>query len=146
MTKSLISETDILVAERPAERKRRRFSPTQKYRILEETEKPGETISSVARRHNLSSSQLFNWRRLRDEGTLSSLGAEERVVDLQRKNGHLSYAAIAAFFIIDLFSKSTVIFQNWLRGNPKCDKKTEFALVLTHGFRGRATFINQNAT
>jgi transposase len=80
MTNSLISETDILISEQSTGRRRRRFSPTEKYRILEETEKPGETISSVARRHKLSSSQLFNWRRLRDEGTLSSLGAEERVV------------------------------------------------------------------
>ena len=80
MTNSLISETEILVSEKPTGRTRRRFSPAEKYRILEETEKPGETISSVARRHKLSSSQLFNWRRLRDEGTLSSLGAEERVV------------------------------------------------------------------
>ena len=80
MTNSLISETDILISEKLTGRRRRRFSPAEKYRILEETEKPGETISSVARRHKLSSSQLFNWRRLRDEGTLSSLGAEERVV------------------------------------------------------------------
>ena len=41
---------------------------------------PGNSISSVARKHGLSPSLLFRWRRLFDEGALSGLGADERVV------------------------------------------------------------------
>ena len=37
-------------------------------------------MSTVARRYGISPSQLFRWRRYRDEGTLTSLGAGEAVV------------------------------------------------------------------
>lgn len=42
---------------------RRRFSVNQKLDILRETSEEGETISSVGRRHHLSASLLFRWRR-----------------------------------------------------------------------------------
>lgn len=41
---------------------------------------PGQSVSSVARRYGLSASMLFHWRRLVEEGTMSSLGTEESVV------------------------------------------------------------------
>jgi transposase len=80
MTESTFREAEILSVDRPSRGPRRRFSVAEKLRILAETDLAGETVSAVARRHKISPSQLFNWRRLRDEGVLSSLGAEERVV------------------------------------------------------------------
>jgi transposase len=37
-------------------------------------------VSSVSRRYGVSPSQVFKWRRLVEEGTMSSLGADEAVV------------------------------------------------------------------
>jgi transposase len=43
--------------------RRRRWSPDEKARILEETLAPGAVVSEIARRHGISSQQLFGWRR-----------------------------------------------------------------------------------
>ncbi len=47
---------------------------------MEETQAPGQSVSAVARRHGISPSLLFRWRRLAEAGTLSSLEADEAVV------------------------------------------------------------------
>jgi transposase len=41
---------------------RRRWSPDDKARIVEETLAPGATVSEVARRHDIRPQQLFGWR------------------------------------------------------------------------------------
>jgi transposase len=41
---------------------------------------PGQSVSSVSRRFGVSPSQVFKWRRLVEEGTMSVLGADESVV------------------------------------------------------------------
>ena len=61
-------------------RMRRRFSAAEKQTFLEEAARPGSSISLVARKYRISTSQLFRWKRLSEEGTLSSLGADEAVV------------------------------------------------------------------
>lgn len=43
---------------------RRRWSEADKRRLVAETFWPGETVHGVARRHGLSASQLFSWRKL----------------------------------------------------------------------------------
>ena len=42
---------------------RRRWSPDDKARIVEETLARGATVSDVARRHDIRPQQLFGWRR-----------------------------------------------------------------------------------
>ena len=42
---------------------RRRWSPDDKARIVEETLAPGARVSEVARRHDIRPQQLFGWRR-----------------------------------------------------------------------------------
>ena len=42
---------------------RRRWSPDDKARMVEETLAPGATVSEVARRHDIRPQQLFGWRR-----------------------------------------------------------------------------------
>jgi transposase len=44
--------------------RRRSWSGEEKARIIAESYGEGETVSSVARRHGLTSSQLFWWRRV----------------------------------------------------------------------------------
>ena len=48
--------------------RRRRFTTEQKLSVVNETLQPGMSISYVARRHGLSPSLVFRWRRLMSEG------------------------------------------------------------------------------
>lgn len=60
--------------------RRRRWTPAEKHKIVQETYEPGVTVSLVARRHGLPPSQLFYWRRRMEDGALTAVGSEERVV------------------------------------------------------------------
>src|SRR6516164_5354486 len=62
--------------------KRRRYAAEEKRRLVAEASEPGSSVSLVARRDCLSSSLLFRWRRLMEQGELESLGADEQVVPL----------------------------------------------------------------
>ena len=71
---------EVEVIEPARQGRRRVYSVEEKRRIVEETRVPGQSVSSVSRRFGVSPSMVFKWRRLADEGTLSSLGAGEMVV------------------------------------------------------------------
>ena len=60
--------------------RRRRWSVAEKIEIVAETEQPGMSVSYVARRHDISPSLLFKWRRLYREGAFSAIQANETVV------------------------------------------------------------------
>jgi transposase-like protein len=69
--------------EEPATLKprRRSFSAEEKLAIVLETEQPGVTVSSVARRHNLVTSVLFRWRAELGFGRGKPVGLAVRIVD-----------------------------------------------------------------
>ena len=60
--------------------RRRRWSAFEKKSIVEETYEAGKSVSYVARKHGISPSQLFLWRRKMEEGALVGVGHEERVI------------------------------------------------------------------
>jgi transposase len=60
--------------------RRRRWTPDEKRSIVQETYEPGKSVSSVARQHGIIPSQLFYWRRRMEDGALTAVGSEERVV------------------------------------------------------------------
>ncbi|QNA86331.1 transposase [Sphingomonas sp. So64.6b] len=60
--------------------RRRRWTPEEKVRILEETHLPGMSVSLVARRHGIGGNQTFTWRRLMAQGALTAAAAGEEVV------------------------------------------------------------------
>ena len=60
--------------------RRRRWTPEEKVRIVEQTYLPGMSVSLVARRHGIGAGQLFTWRRLMAQGALTAAGAGEEVV------------------------------------------------------------------
>ena len=60
--------------------RRRRFTTEQKVLVVNETLQPGTSISYVARRHGLSPSLVFRWRRLMSEEGKEAVRADEDVV------------------------------------------------------------------
>lgn len=60
--------------------RRRRWTASEKVRMVEETFEPGMTVSLVARRHGVAPNQLFSWRRLVAQGGLTAAGSGEEVV------------------------------------------------------------------
>jgi transposase-like protein len=71
---------EIIEAAQPG--RRRRFTAEEKRRLVAEAAAPGMSVSQAARRHGLSASLLFRWRRLMEQGELESLGADEQGVAL----------------------------------------------------------------
>jgi transposase len=60
--------------------RRRRWSIDEKMAIVRESLAGAETVSTVARRHGLNANQLFQWRKLFQDGSLSAVSAGEEVV------------------------------------------------------------------
>ena len=60
--------------------RRRRFTTEQKLLVVNETLQPGMSISYVARRHGLSPSLVFRWRRLMSEGGKEAVRVDEGVI------------------------------------------------------------------
>ena len=70
----------IEVVQMPRPGHRRRFSAEEKRRLLELSDQPGESISSVARQYGVAPSLMFKWRRLLEQGAHASLEADEPTV------------------------------------------------------------------
>lgn len=65
----------------PQERGRRRqYTAEQKRALIDETRRPGGSVSEVARRYGVAPSLLFKWKRVMDEASNKGLKANERVV------------------------------------------------------------------
>ncbi|MHC8412213.1 IS3 family transposase [Pseudomonas sp. Hz4] len=75
MTNSNDKSGELLGQER-----RRRWSPEQKLAMVRESLEPGQSVSVVARRNGINANQLFLWRKLYQDGSLSAVSAGEVVV------------------------------------------------------------------
>lgn len=64
----------------PSNSRRRRWSLSEKLKLLEEAEQSNSSISLVARRYQVAPSQLFAWRKLMLEGGEAAIDADESVV------------------------------------------------------------------
>ena len=53
--------------------RRRRWSTSEKLRLVTETHEPGTTVGAVAARHGVCESLLFTWRRQVREGVLTAV-------------------------------------------------------------------------
>jgi transposase len=60
--------------------RRRRWSVEEKVAMVRETLEPGKTVSMVARLQGVNPNQLFHWRKLYHDGSLSAVSAGEEVV------------------------------------------------------------------
>jgi transposase len=59
--------------------RRRRYTAEQKMAFVQEAMQPGMTISYVARRHGISPSLIFGWRRRMSEGGKEAIRADDEV-------------------------------------------------------------------
>ena len=59
---------------------RRRWSASEKLRIVEESFDAGETVSSTARRNGVAPNLLYRWRKLMSEGGALAVSRDESVV------------------------------------------------------------------
>ena len=106
--------------------RRRRFTTEQKLAVVTETMQPGMSISYVARRHGLSPSLVFRWRRLMTEGGHEAVRAdddvvpaadarrlEERVRELERQLGRKTLEVEILKEALDLTrSKKPILLSN----------------------------------
>jgi transposase-like protein len=76
---SMTNSSDRVEIITPVQR-RRRWTAPEKVRMVEETFEPGMTVRLVARRHGVAPKQLFTWRRLVAQGSLTAAGSGEEVV------------------------------------------------------------------
>jgi len=60
--------------------RRRRWTAEQKLAMVRESLEPGKSVSMVARQHGVNPNQLFHWRKLYQDGSLSAVKAGEEVV------------------------------------------------------------------
>ena len=60
--------------------RRRRYRLEQKLAAVAEASQPGMSISFVARKHGISPSLLFGWRRRMSEGGKEAVRADDEVV------------------------------------------------------------------
>jgi transposase-like protein len=86
--------------------RQRRFTTEQKLLVVNETLQPGMSISYVARRHGLSPSLVFRWRRLMSEGGKEAVRADEDVVaasEVRRLEQRAAWSAKVVASSISLF-------------------------------------------
>ncbi|WP_010304145.1 transposase [Candidatus Odyssella thessalonicensis] len=80
MTRSKVEQIEVITSSE----RRRRWSAFEKKTIVEETYEMGKSVSYVARKHGLSPSQLFLWRRKMEEGAVilpTLKGVKSRIVE-----------------------------------------------------------------
>jgi transposase len=63
---------------------RRRWSVAAKIRLVEETLEPGMSVSFVARKHGISPSLLFSWRRRMAEGGREAVRVDDEVIGVAK--------------------------------------------------------------
>lgn len=61
---------------------RKRWTASQKIRIVEESMQPGNSVSRVARSHGVSPALLYKWRKLMLEGGAVAVESDEQVVSI----------------------------------------------------------------
>ena len=63
--------------------RRRHWSTHEKLQMIEASALPGESVSSVARRHGVAPNLLYRWRRLMTEGGAVAVDADDQVTSNQ---------------------------------------------------------------
>jgi transposase len=60
--------------------RRRRYSSAEKVNIIAQISEQGASVSSIARRHGIAPSQLYQWRRAMKDGAIAGVGSQDGLV------------------------------------------------------------------
>ena len=71
-------------------RQGRRFTPDEKWAILQEGRQPGASISEVCRRHQIAATQFYDWERRAREGALAGLRGRAPGRPIQTREAELA--------------------------------------------------------
>lgn len=87
--------------------KRRSRSKQERRAIVEETLKPGASVSRIARAHDINANQVFTWRRLYREGRLEVPAGSKalvpvKIIDTLERSRPSSQTKITRTGIIDI--------------------------------------------
>lgn len=74
------SANDYPTVEVVNETARRRWPLAEKLRIVDESFRPGMSVSFVARKYGVAPNQLFRWRKLMSEGGKVAVQSDDQVV------------------------------------------------------------------
>ncbi len=66
--------------------RRKRWAPIEKHKIVQETYEPGATVSYVRESMVYRPVSYFIWRKVMENGALTSISAEESVVPMSEVN------------------------------------------------------------
>src|SRR5258708_6314407 len=80
ISKEEFTMSDTIAIEPFQAGRRRHYTPEQKRSLLDETTRPGASVSEIARKYGVAPSMLFQWKRVMDDATKKGLKANERVV------------------------------------------------------------------
>lgn len=118
-TRNGSTSTEIPATSPPQKPRRRRFTASEKLRIVRDADAlPAGAVGAFLRREGIYSSQLYAWRKQRDEGALDpgaqrehtrqksqSQALEKRVSELERENRKLKRKLERAELIGDIQKK-----------------------------------------
>ena len=76
------SANEFATVELVNEVQRRRWPLAKKLRIVEESSRPGMSVSYVARKHGIAPNQLLHWGMLMSEGGKVAVQADDQVVSV----------------------------------------------------------------
>jgi transposase len=88
--------TPLMMLEAAPRRTTRHWSYEKKRRVVEETMKPGMSVSIVARRHDINANLVFCWRKLYQEGRLGVKAGEQSFIPVGIVGGQSSVLAPAS--------------------------------------------------
>lgn len=120
--------------------RRRKWTAEEKQRLLEESEQPGSSVSLVARKYGLSTSQLFSWRKQFQRGGQVAIrsnddvvpandlrAAQARIRELERQLGRKTMESEILKEAISIAKE-----KNCCRGR-NCKKRTIFSISCSKG-------------
>lgn len=90
---SLTEERGMTPSLPAPKRTTRQWSYEKKRRVVEETMKPGMSVSIVARRHDINANLAFCWRKLYQEGRLGVKAGEQSFIPVGVVGGHASVSS-----------------------------------------------------
>jgi transposase len=123
--------------KKPEKRTRRQYSVEERTKLLDAADAPGESISTIARKHGVSPSVMFRWRQLRESGGMTSLKPDEELVPASEMRA----ARTKIRELQRLLGKKTEEVEILKEGGVRARKKTVIAVAVASTGRRRMTTV-----